>query len=61
MHNHDIYTGKDLYDKTEFELIRWFGKRGRGLYLKARGIDHSEVKQRECVNLWVLNEHFQLM
>ena len=44
MHNHDIYTGKDLYDKTEFELIRWFGKRGRGLYLKARGIDHSEVK-----------------
>ena len=44
MHNHDIYTGKDLYDKTEFELIRWFGKRGRGLYLKARGIDRSEVK-----------------
>lgn len=42
MHNHDIYTGKDLYDKTEFELIHWFGKRGRGLYLKARGIDHSE-------------------
>lgn len=43
MHNHDIYTGKDLYDKTEFELIRWFGKEV-GLYLKARGIDHSEVK-----------------
>lgn len=27
MHEHDIYTGKDLYSKSEFELIRWFGKK----------------------------------
>lgn len=44
MHEHDIYTGKDLYSKSEFELIRWFGKKGRGLYQKVRGIDDSEVK-----------------
>ncbi|EHJ07838.1 DNA polymerase IV [Staphylococcus simiae] len=44
MHDNDIYTGQDLYQKSEFELIRLFGKRGRGLYNKARGIDHSEVK-----------------
>ena len=43
MHNHDIYTGKDLYDKTEFELIRWFGKEVVAYILK-REIDHSEVK-----------------
>ena len=44
MHNNGIYTGQDLYDKDEFELIRLFGKRGRGLYNKARGIDNNEVK-----------------
>lgn len=44
MHDHGIFTGKDLYNKSEFELIHLFGKRGRGLYNKARGIDHSEVK-----------------
>ncbi|MCZ2500005.1 DNA polymerase IV, partial [Xylophilus sp. Kf1] len=31
MHQHHIYTGQDLYNKDEFELIRLFGKRGRGL------------------------------
>ena len=30
----NIYTGKDLYDKTEFELIRWFGKRVVAYILK---------------------------
>lgn len=44
MHENNIFNGQDLYDKSEFELIRLFGKRGRGLYLKARGIDHNEVK-----------------
>lgn len=44
MHDNGIFNGRDLYEKTEFELIRLFGKRGRGLYNKARGIDHSEVK-----------------
>ena len=38
MHQHHIYTGQDLYNKDEFELIRLFGKRGRGLYNKARGM-----------------------
>ncbi|MDS3986030.1 DNA polymerase IV [Staphylococcus capitis] len=44
MHDNGIFTGQDLYDKDEFELIRLFGKRGRGLYNKARGIDNNEVK-----------------
>ena len=43
MHDNGIFNGRDLYEKTEFELIRLF-ERGRGLYNKARGIDHSEVK-----------------
>ena len=42
MHNGILTV--EIYMKTEFELIRLFGKRGRGLYNKARGIDHSEVK-----------------
>ncbi len=44
MHANGIYTGKDLYDKSERELIRLFGKKGHGLYNKARGIDESPVK-----------------
>lgn len=44
MHDNQIFNGQDLYNKDEFELIRLFGKRGRGLYNKARGIDHNEVK-----------------
>ncbi len=40
-----VFLTVEIYmSKTEFELIRLFGKRGRGLYNKARGIDHSEVK-----------------
>lgn len=44
MHEHHIYTGQDLYDQSERELIRLFGKRGHGLYNKARGVDHNPVK-----------------
>lgn len=44
MHKHGIYNGQDLYQKDVFELVRLFGKRGRGLYNKARGIDDSPVK-----------------
>ncbi|MEB6321654.1 DNA polymerase IV [Staphylococcus xylosus] len=44
MHEHHIYTGQDLYNQSERELIRLFGKRGHGLYNKARGIDHNPVK-----------------
>ncbi|USC86723.1 DNA polymerase IV, partial [Staphylococcus xylosus] len=39
-----IYTGQDLYNQSERELIRLFGKRGHGLYNKARGIDNNPVK-----------------
>ena len=45
MHEHNIYNGQDLYDTSERELIRIFGKRGHGLYEKARGIDTRPVKQ----------------
>ncbi|MBO1222465.1 DNA polymerase IV [Staphylococcus nepalensis] len=44
MHEHQIYNGQDLYNQSERELIRLFGKRGHGLYNKARGIDYNEVK-----------------
>ena len=44
MHDNQIFNGQDLYNKDEFELIRLFGKRGRDLYNKVRGIDHNEVK-----------------
>ena len=44
MHEHDIFNGQDLYNQSEYELIRLFGKRGHGLYNKARGIDHNPVK-----------------
>ncbi|MCO4355785.1 DNA polymerase IV [Staphylococcus agnetis] len=44
MHAHGIFTGKDLYRKSERELIYLFGKRGHHLYERARGIDHRAVK-----------------
>ncbi|MCD8844968.1 DNA polymerase IV [Staphylococcus gallinarum] len=44
MHEHDIFNGQDLYNQSEYELIRLFGKRGHGLYNKARGVDHNPVK-----------------
>lgn len=44
MHQEAIYTGQDLYNQSERDLIRLFGKRGHGLYNKARGIDYNPVK-----------------
>ncbi|WP_105995639.1 DNA polymerase IV [Staphylococcus agnetis] len=44
MNAHGIFTGKDLYRKSERELIYLFGKRGHHLYERARGIDHRAVK-----------------
>src|SRR5699024_10654516 len=38
-----IYTGQDLYNWSEDELIRQFGRRGAGLYQKARGIGTAEL------------------
>lgn len=44
MHDHEIFCGRDLYEQSEYNLVRLFGKRGHGLYNKARGIDHNLVK-----------------
>lgn len=44
MHAFDIYTGQDLYNKTELELSDKFGKLGHSLFRKVRGIDNSSVK-----------------
>lgn len=39
----NIFTGKDLKDRDEYELIRQFGKTGRWFYQVARGIDERPV------------------
>jgi len=52
MHDFDIYTGQDLYHKTELELSDRFGKMGHSLFRKVRGIDDSPVKvERERKSL----------
>lgn len=43
MHELGIFTGKDLYEKGEMELIREFGKMGYSLYRKVRGVHDSPV------------------
>lgn len=44
MHEMNIYTGADLKQHTEEELVTVFGKAGLGYYLNARGIDNREVE-----------------
>lgn len=44
MHALGVYTGKDLYEKSVYELIEQFGKMGFQLYQKVRGVDNSPVK-----------------
>lgn len=44
MHELGIYTGKELAEKSEMELIREFGKMGYSLYRKVRGIHNAPVK-----------------
>lgn len=44
MHEFGIYTGQDLYEKNEMELIHRFGKRGYSLYRKVRGIHNAPVE-----------------
>lgn len=44
MHELDIYNGANLYQKSEMELIHYFGKMGYSLYRKVRGIDNSPVR-----------------
>ena len=43
MHEHNIFTGYDLKQLSETELVRLFGKVGHAFYLNARGIDYREV------------------
>lgn len=43
MHEINVYTGADLYEKSEMELIGRFGKMGYSLYRKVRGIHDSPV------------------
>lgn len=52
MHDFDIYTGQDLYDKTELELSKRFGKLGHSLFRRVRGIDDRPVEvERERKSL----------
>lgn len=44
MHDLGIYTGGDLFQKSEMELIQHFGKMGYSLYRKVRGIHDSPVQ-----------------
>lgn len=47
-----IFTGSDLYEKSEMELIQNFGKMGYSLYRKVRGIHNAPVnviRQRKSV------------
>jgi len=44
MHENGIYTGADLKQRSEMDLVRWFGKAGRTYYQNARGIDNREVE-----------------
>ncbi|MDR1779598.1 MAG: DNA polymerase IV, partial [Tannerella sp.] len=44
MHANRIFTGKDLKQWTEAQLVHLFGKMGRMLYLNARGIDERPVE-----------------
>lgn len=43
MYDLEIYNGKDLYQVSEYDLVQIFGKMGRSLYRKVRGIDDSPV------------------
>jgi DNA polymerase-4 len=44
MHDNYIFTGYDLKQRSEAELVRLFGKAGYSLYQFARGIDDREVE-----------------
>ncbi len=44
MHDHHIFTGLDLKQRPETELVRLFGKAGYMYYQNARGIDEREVE-----------------
>lgn len=43
MHNHGIYTGNDLKQRSEADLVRLFGKAGRHYFRIVRAEDNREV------------------
>jgi DNA polymerase IV (DinB-like DNA polymerase) len=43
LHERNLRTVEDLRQVPESALVEWFGKWGKGLFEKARGIDVSEV------------------
>jgi DNA polymerase-4 len=49
MHDHRIFTGLDLKQRTETELVYLFGKAGHDFYLYARGIDNREVQSGRII------------
>lgn len=44
MHGLHIYTGNDLYQLSQLDLVHHFGKAGLSYYKRARGIDHNRLK-----------------
>jgi DNA polymerase-4 len=44
MHENHIFTGYDLKQRSEPELVRLFGKAGHSLYFNARGMDDRKVE-----------------
>jgi DNA polymerase-4 len=44
MHDNNIFTGYDLKQRSESELVGLFGKIGHAFYQNARGIDLREVE-----------------
>lgn len=49
MHANQIYTGYDLKQRSEVELVRLFGKAGHSYYLNAHGVDDREVEPNRVI------------
>lgn len=49
MYENQIFTGFDLKQRTETELVRLFGKMGRNLFQYARGIDLRTVEPNHII------------
>ncbi|WP_227004065.1 DNA polymerase IV [Salicibibacter halophilus] len=46
MHDLNIYTGEDLYQMEQMDLISLFGKAGISYYHRARGIDNKPLNMK---------------
>ncbi|MDR0541019.1 MAG: DNA polymerase IV [Dysgonamonadaceae bacterium] len=49
MHENGVFTGYDLKQRSETELVRLFGKAGHDFYLYARGVDDRKVEPERIV------------